>query len=184
MDGEALGGDGHHIVGHPPEDLAEQPGGEHDGPVLRHVGGDGGDDPCLQVVAAEAQSAGPSLHQDPLQGLDGALGGHYPACGGDGGLQDGLFTGESHSCSFLAPPAGRGEDRFIVVARRGRGSCGKPGKAGGIKALRVHSGLHKICTASAACLWPGRASTDLHSTYRRIVEVRAGKNAGPKGPAQ
>ena len=97
VDGAALGGDGNHVVRHPAQYFPQQPGGEHNGAALRHAGGDAGDNAGLQIVPADAQAVPPGFDQHALQRLDGAFGVDHPAGGGDGGLENGLFTGEFHS---------------------------------------------------------------------------------------
>ena len=80
------GGQGHRVVRHPPEDLPQQAGGQHNGPRLRHPGLHLGDNPRLQIVAADPQMISLRLHEHALQGLNGAFGGHNPPGGGNGGL--------------------------------------------------------------------------------------------------
>ena len=95
----AVGGEGDHVVGELADDLAEEPGGQHQaaGPV--DLGGDHGADAGLQVVAGEAELLA-GLQEDALQGGDGALGGDGPGCGGDGRLKECFFTGEFHGGGF------------------------------------------------------------------------------------
>ena len=90
-----IGGEGHHVVGHPADDVTEQPGVQYDLAGFRHIGGDLGADAGLQVVAGDGQlTVGPQ--QQSLQSRDGALGGHGAAGDSDGALQQGLFAGKFH----------------------------------------------------------------------------------------
>ena len=65
--------EGDDVVGQLPDDLAEQPGGQHQGAGLADVGRHGGADAGVHVVAGEPQLLA-GLQQDALQGGNGALG--------------------------------------------------------------------------------------------------------------
>ena len=75
MNGKAIGGNGYNVVGQPPDDIAEQPGRQHQRTLFHDLGGDGGLDAGFQVVAGEAQGLS-RLHQNALHGRDGAFGGY------------------------------------------------------------------------------------------------------------
>lgn len=109
VDHIAVGGEDHHVVGHFPDDLPEQAGGQDQGPLFRDLRGDGGLNTGLQIVASEAELAA-RLDENALHGGDGALGGYRP--GGDGHRrgEQGLLTGKFHedtSSRFLSQ-VGRG----------------------------------------------------------------------------
>ena len=100
VDHIVLGGENHHVIGHFADNFAEQAGGEDQGAGLLDLGGDGGLDSGLQVIAGEAQ-AGVRLDEDALHGGNRALGGYRPGgCGNRSGKQR-LFTGKFHGCSSL-----------------------------------------------------------------------------------
>ena len=109
----ALRGKHHHVVGHLADNLPKEPGGEHQGAPFGNLGGDGGLDAGLQVVAGETQGLA-RLNKNPLHGGDGALGGHRPGGDGHRAGQQGLFTGEFHrGASNLVLSLAEGEERFF-----------------------------------------------------------------------
>ena len=115
VDHIALGGEDHHVVGHLADDLAEEPGGQDQRAPLGDLGGDGGLDARLQIIAGETQLAA-RLDEDALHGRNGTFCGHRPGCHGYRGGEQGLLAGEFHwdaSSFFLS--ATRGEDRIILV---------------------------------------------------------------------
>ena len=81
------------VIGHFPDDVAKQPGVEHDASALPDIGLQPGADAGLHVVAGQGQHVRP-LQQQPLQSGDGAVGGHGAGGGIHGELQQRLFAGE------------------------------------------------------------------------------------------
>ena len=68
-----IGGEGDHIVGHPPDDIAEKAGVEHNLSSLVDAGGDLGSDAGIHIIAGDGQFlSGPE--KQALQSGDGALG--------------------------------------------------------------------------------------------------------------
>ena len=79
-------GEGHHIVGHTANDVAEQAGVKHDIAALDHVRGHLGADAGLHVVTGHGQLP-VHVDQQAFQSGDGTLLGDSPAGHGDGALQ-------------------------------------------------------------------------------------------------
>ena len=95
-----VGDKGHHIVGHAADDVAKQPGVQHDIAGFGHVGAYLGADAGLHVVAGDRQLV-VHVEQQTLQSGDGAFLRDGPAGDGDGALQQDLFTGEFHHIQTL-----------------------------------------------------------------------------------
>lgn len=76
-----IGGESHDIVGHAADDVAEQPGVEHNIAALGDIGGDPGADAGLHVVAGDGQLL-VGVEQQALQRGNGAFLGYGAA--GDG----------------------------------------------------------------------------------------------------
>ena len=90
------------VVGHLADHLAEQTGAEDDTAGRLDLSVHAGADAGLHVVAGQGQGV-PALQQDPLQGRNGAFGGHRPGGSVDGALQQRLLTGKSkHIEAFLS----------------------------------------------------------------------------------
>ena len=81
IDHVAVGGKDHDIIGHLAHDLAEQSGRQNKGTLLLDLGGDGGLNTGLQIIAGELQLIA-GLHQNTLHRSDGTL--HGNGAGGDG----------------------------------------------------------------------------------------------------
>ena len=100
VDHIVVGLEGDDVVRQLPDDLAEEPGGQHQGAGFADVGRNNGADAGVQIVAGEPQLLS-GLQQNALQSGNGALGGNGTGGGGDGGLQQGFFAGKFHICSVL-----------------------------------------------------------------------------------
>ena len=88
-----VGGEYHDIVGQAADHLAEQAGIQHDAALLMDLGGDGGADTGLHIVAGQRQLR-VALQQHTLQRGDGALGRHRPGHGTAGLLEQRFFAGK------------------------------------------------------------------------------------------
>ena len=88
-----VGGEHHDIVRQAADHLAEQAGIQHDAALLMDLGGDGGADTGLHIVAGQRQLR-VALQQHTLQRGDGALGRHRPGHGTDGLLEQRFFAGK------------------------------------------------------------------------------------------
>ena len=130
-----VGGEGDHVVGHPADDVAEEPGVEDQLALAGDVGGHLGADAGLQVVAGDDQlRVGPQ--QQALQGGNGALLRHGPAGDGDGALQQGLsqenFIIGTLLCTWDGggqPRSSKEKDYFFRKSRGSQKRCGKGEKA-------------------------------------------------------
>ena len=97
-----IGGEGDHVVGHPADDVAEEPCVQNDVAAFHHVGKHVGADAGLHIVAGDGQLL-VRVEQQALQSGDGAFLGHGAAGDSDGVLQKNLFTGkfDHRAASFL-----------------------------------------------------------------------------------
>ena len=90
-----VGSESYHIIRHPPDNIAEQPGVQHDISSLGDIGGNTGTDTGLHIITGDGQLP-VRMEQQSLQRGDGALLGHGTACHGDSVLQKDFFTAEFH----------------------------------------------------------------------------------------
>ena len=94
-----IGGENHDIIGKTADHLAEQTGIQDDASLLMDLGGDGGADTGLHIVARQRQ-LGVALQQHTLQRGDGAFGSHGAGYGTDGLLQQRFFAGKFQHLVF------------------------------------------------------------------------------------
>ena len=89
-----------HVVRHPADDVAEEPGVQHDAAGLVHVGLDAGTDAGLGVIAGQREPFA-AFQQQALQRRNGAFCRNGAAGGGCRVLQQRFFAGEfQHRRSF------------------------------------------------------------------------------------
>ena len=81
VDHIAVGGEDHDVIGHLTNDLSKQAGREDQGALLLNLGGNGGLNAGLQIIAGQLELVC-GLHQNTLHGGDGTLDGN--GAGGDG----------------------------------------------------------------------------------------------------
>ena len=90
-----IGGKGDHVVGHPANDITEQPGVEHDITAIGDIGGHPGADAGLHIVAGNGQIV-VGMQKQAFQCGNGAFLSHCPAGDGNGALEKGFLAGKFH----------------------------------------------------------------------------------------